>query len=76
MPRVARKYIQSNLIHIVTEGIKKEFIFYQDKYKSEYILLLKKYIDEIKNLKLISYCVMDNKLTQHMQIIITKTKKE
>ena len=66
MPRVARKYIQSNFIHIVTEGIKKEFIFYQDKYKSEYILLLKKYIDEMKNLKLISYCVMDN----HAHILI------
>ncbi len=66
MPRVARKYIQSNFIHIVTEGIKKEFIFYQDKYKSEYILLLKKYIDEMKKLKLISYCVMDN----HAHILI------
>ena len=66
MPRVARKHIQSNLIHIVTEGIKKEFIFYQDKYKSEYILLLKKYIDEMKKLKLISYCVMDN----HAHILI------
>lgn len=66
MPRVARKYIQSNFIHIVTEGIKKEFIFYQDKYKSEYILLLKKYIDEMKKLKLISYCVMNN----HAHILI------
>lgn len=66
MPRVARKYIQSNLIHIVTEGIKKEFIFYQDKYKNEYILLLKKYINEMSNLKLISYCVMNN----HAHILI------
>ena len=66
MPRLARKYIQSNFVHIVTEGIKKEFIFYQDKYKNEYILLLKKYINEMSNSKLISYCVMSN----HAHILI------
>ena len=66
MPRVARKHLQSDFIHIVTEGIKKEFIFYQDKYKSEYILLLKKYISEKNNVKLISYCVLSN----HAHILI------
>ena len=35
MPRVARKYIKSNFIHVVTKGIKKEFIFYKEKYKEE-----------------------------------------
>ncbi len=60
MPRVARKYIKSNFIHIVTKGIKKEFIFYKEKYKNEYISLLNKYLNEIKELKMLSYCIMDN----------------
>ena len=66
MPRIARKNIQSNFIHIITQGIKKEYIFYQDKYKSEYILLLKKHIKENNNLKLISYSIMSN----HAHILI------
>ena len=73
MPRTARKNIQSNFIHIITQGIKKEFIFYQDKYKNEYILLLKKYISESNNLKLISYSIMSN----HAHILIyTETIEE
>ncbi len=60
MPRVARKYIKSNFIHVVTKGIKKEFIFYKEKYKNEYISLLNKYLNEIKELKMLSYCIMDN----------------
>ena len=73
MPRTARKNIQSNFIHIITQGIKKEFIFYQDKYKNEYILLLKKYISESNNSKLISYSIMSN----HAHILIyTETIEE
>ena len=60
MPRLARKSIKAKFIHVVVEGIKKEFIFYKEKYKSEYILLLKKYISEMSNSKLIAYCVMSN----------------
>ena len=66
MPRIARKNIQENFIHIVTEGIKKEYIFYQNKYKNEYIKLLKKYVSEMNNIQLISYCVMSN----HAHILI------
>ena len=60
MPRVARKNIKSNFIHVVTKGIKKEFIFYKEKYKNEYILLLNKYLNEIKEVRMLSYCIMDN----------------
>lgn len=66
MSRLARKYIQSNFIHIVTEGIKKEFIFYKEKYRSKYILLLKRYINEMSNSKVIAYCVMSN----HAHILV------
>ena len=48
MPRIARKYLNSNFIHVVTKGIKDEFIFYKEKYKNEYISLLNKYLNETK----------------------------
>ena len=66
MPRIARKYIQTNFIHIVTQGLKKEYIFYKEEYKNEYIKLLKKNVKILKNIKLISYCVMSN----HAHILI------
>ena len=66
MPRIAREFTYANFIHIVTEGIKKEYIFYKNQYKSEYIKLLKKYIAESKKLNLLAYCIMSN----HAHILI------
>lgn len=66
LPRIARENIQSNFIHIVTEGIEKEFIFYKDDYKNVYINILRKYINESKNLRLVAYCIMSN----HAHILI------
>ena len=40
MPRVSRTSINSKYIHVITQGIKKEYIFKNDKYKQEYIKLL------------------------------------
>ena len=57
MPRIARKNINSNFIHVVTKGIKNEFIFYKEKYKTEYIKLLN---NDSKEVKILSYCIMDN----------------
>ena len=71
MPRVARKCVNSNYVHIMTQGIKKEKIFAKEKYKLEYIKLWKKYFKE--NTKLLVYCVMDNHA--HMLIYMTDIKK-
>ena len=60
MPRIARKNIQSEFVHIITKGIKSEFIFYKDQYKNEYISLLNKYLNEVKELEMLAYCIMDN----------------
>lgn len=70
MPRIARKYLNSNFIHVVTKGIKDEFIFYKEKYKNEYISLLNKYLNETKEVKVLSYCMMDN----HAHILIYSEK--
>lgn len=60
MPRRARKTIASPYIHVITQGIKKEFIFYKNMYKNEYIKLLKKTMEKYKDFYLLAYCIMDN----------------
>lgn len=62
MPRIARKSIKSEYIHVITQGIKKEYIFKKDMYKNEYIKLLRETIEmkNYKELHILAYCVMDN----------------
>lgn len=60
MPRGSRTSINSKYIHVITQGIKKEYIFKNDKYKKEYIKLLNDMINEYENTKLLAYCIMDN----------------
>ncbi len=59
MPREARSKYENNFFHVMTQGINKENIFYNDKYKRIYIKFLfdnaKKY-----NIKIIAYCIMIN----------------
>lgn len=66
MTRTSRENIKSNFIHIVTKGIKNEFIFYKKDYKNKYIELITKYSKIIENISIIAYCVMDN----HVHILI------
>lgn len=49
MPRIARKNINASYIHVIAQGIKKE-----------YIKLLQKMFQEYKHLQLLCYCIMDN----------------
>lgn len=49
MPRTARNNITASYIHVITQGIKKE-----------YIKLLKNIFAEYNNLYILSYCIMDN----------------
>lgn len=60
MPRKARNAITASYIHVITQGIKREFIFPKDKYKAEYLKLLNKIFEEYNNLYILSYCIMDN----------------
>lgn len=60
MPRIARKNISASYIHVITQGIKKEYIFEKETHKKEYIKLLQKMFQEYNHLKLLCYCIMDN----------------
>ncbi len=65
MPRIARKNLESGFFHIMVQGIKKEEIFYKNEYKQKYIELAKIFLEK-QDVKLISYCVMNN----HVHMII------
>lgn len=60
MPRVARSSITSKYIHVITQGIKKEYIFKNNEYKLEYIKLLNRVVEEFNSTKILVYCIMDN----------------
>ena len=65
MPRLARKYLESSFIHIIVQGINKEYIFQKNSFKDAYLNILKKIISET-DIKVIAYCVMDN----HIHLLI------
>ena len=65
MPRLARKYLESSFIHIIVQGINKEYIFQKNSLKEAYLNILKKNISET-DIKIVAYCVMDN----HIHILI------
>lgn len=59
MPRRARKNLGSNYVHLIIQGINREYIFQKKEWKEEYIKILK---DKIKNtdIEILAYCIMDN----------------
>ena len=65
MPRKARKDLETGFFHVMVQGIKKEKIFYNNKYKEKYIYLMK-FFKEKQKIDIISFCVMEN----HVHIII------
>lgn len=60
MPRISRNNINSKYIHVITQGIKKEYIFKKDEYKQEYIKLLNRIVKEYDCTKTLAHCIMDN----------------
>lgn len=69
MPRSARKDIGSNYVHLIIQGINREYIFQKREWKEEYIKTLK---SKAKNIEILAYCIMDN----HAHFLIYYTKLE
>lgn len=59
MSRQARKALASNFVHIMVQGINKEYIFEEDYYKEKYLNIIQNKIKDY-TIEMISYCVMDN----------------
>lgn len=59
MPRLARKNINTPFLHIMVQGVNKEYVFNERNDKIEYLKLIKEY-DKSEFLEFLSYCIMDN----------------
>ncbi len=59
MPRIARKFNESNYYHVIVQGINKEFIFKDEKYMESYKRIIIKKLKEIE-IKILAYCIMNN----------------
>lgn len=65
MARLARKDINTPFLHIMTQGINKEFIFNTDVEKNRYLKLIKENCS-LFNLQILAYCIMSN----HVHMLI------
>lgn len=59
MPRKARQEIKSKFLHIMIQGINREYIFNKEKDAKIYLNILKEKIKKI-DVYIISYCMMNN----------------
>lgn len=57
--RVARKYENSSFFHIIVQGINKEYIFQEEKFKITYLKQINRFSNELE-INIIAYCIMDN----------------
>ncbi len=71
MPRNARKNIESNYVHLIIQGINREYIFQKNEWKENYIKILKAKIANT-NVEILAYCIMDN----HAHFLIHYEKLE
>lgn len=65
MPRISRETFSSGFFHVMVQGINKEYIFKEKENKEKYFYLMKKYYPKYQ-LKIISYCIMNN----HVHLIL------
>lgn len=59
MARLARKDLPSPFLHIIVQGINREYIFKENKLKLIYKSMLKKNLLNT-SIKILAYCIMDN----------------
>lgn len=59
MPRQARKNLDTSFIHVMVQGVNKEYIFYKEKYIEKYMEIMKKHEKEYE-FSIIAYCMMNN----------------
>ena len=59
MPRNARENIETNYIHLIVQGINREYIFEKEEYKEEFIKIIGEKTKETE-IEILAYCIMDN----------------
>ena len=59
MARQARKNIDTPFLHIMVQGVNKEYIFYKEEYIEKYLEIIDKKIKDY-SFEFIAYCIMSN----------------
>ena len=59
MSRVARKDLKTSFIHVMVQGVNKEYIFYKKYYIEKYLRLIMNTQKEY-NFTIMAYCIMNN----------------
>lgn len=59
MSRIARNFLDTSFLHIIVQGINREYIFKSDRYINRYLQLINEKLNREK-LELIAYCIMNN----------------
>lgn len=72
MPRFPRSYIKTSYFHVITQGLNKSFIFDDESDIKYYISIMYKLKEEFQ-LKIISYCIMNNHT--HMLLEVEEIKE-
>ena len=59
IPRKARKDLNTPFLHVMVQGVNKEYIFYKKEYIEKYLEIIKKNKQKY-NFTIIAYCIMNN----------------
>lgn len=59
MPRIARKNLGTPFLHVMVQGVNKEYIFYDEEHIKRYLKLIKSNKKNY-NFTIIAYCIMNN----------------
>lgn len=71
MPRIARRYSESNYKHIIVQGINKEYIFNKNFYIKKYKEIMAEKLEQ-SQIDILSYCIMTN----HAHFLMHSLKNE
>ena len=59
IPRLARKDLNTPFLHIMVQGVNKEYIFYNDFYIKKYLKIIEDNISKFE-ITIMAYCIMNN----------------
>lgn len=59
IPRIARKDLNTPFLHVMVQGVNKEYIFYKQEYIKKYLEIIKENKGKY-DFEILAYCIMNN----------------